>query len=62
LLALSRWSPPDAASARAPRPVRRLGTTRMDRPVLFCYDGSDGSKAALVAAAELVAHPADAVV
>ena len=34
----------------------------MDRPVLFCYDGSDGSKAALVAAAELVAHPADAVV
>jgi nucleotide-binding universal stress UspA family protein len=34
----------------------------MDRPVLFCYDGSDGSKAALVAAAELIAHPADAVV
>ena len=34
----------------------------MDRPVLFCYDGSEGSKAALVAAAELVAHPADAVV
>ncbi len=34
----------------------------MDKPVLFCYDGSDGSKAALVAAAELVMHPADAVV
>jgi nucleotide-binding universal stress UspA family protein len=34
----------------------------MNRPVLFCYDGSDGSKTALVAAAELVAHPADAVV
>jgi nucleotide-binding universal stress UspA family protein len=34
----------------------------MDRPVLFCYDGSDGSKAALAAVAELVAHPADAVV
>jgi nucleotide-binding universal stress UspA family protein len=34
----------------------------MDRPVLFCYDGSDGSKAALVVAAELVTHPADAVV
>jgi nucleotide-binding universal stress UspA family protein len=34
----------------------------MDRPVLFCYDGSEGSKAALTAAAELVMHPADAVV
>jgi nucleotide-binding universal stress UspA family protein len=34
----------------------------MDRPVLFCYDGSDGSKAALVVAAELITHPADAVV
>jgi nucleotide-binding universal stress UspA family protein len=34
----------------------------MDRPVLFCYDGSDGAKAALVVAAELITHPADAVV
>jgi nucleotide-binding universal stress UspA family protein len=34
----------------------------MDRPVLFCYDGSEGSKAALGAAAELIAHPADAIV
>jgi nucleotide-binding universal stress UspA family protein len=34
----------------------------MDQPVLFCYDGSDGSKSALAAAAELVARPADAVV
>jgi nucleotide-binding universal stress UspA family protein len=34
----------------------------MDRPVLFCYDGSDGSKAALSVAVELVMHPADAVV
>jgi nucleotide-binding universal stress UspA family protein len=34
----------------------------MSRPVLFCYDGSDGSKVALAAAAELVVHPADAVV
>ncbi len=34
----------------------------MDKPVLFCYDGSEGSKSALAAAAELVAHPADAVV
>jgi nucleotide-binding universal stress UspA family protein len=34
----------------------------MDRPVLFCYDGSDGSKAALTVAADLVMHPADAVV
>src|ERR1700733_12333184 len=34
----------------------------MDRPVLFCYDGSEGSKAALQVAVELVMHPADAVV
>jgi len=26
----------------------------MDRPVLFCYDGSEGSKAALSVAVELV--------
>jgi nucleotide-binding universal stress UspA family protein len=31
------------------------------KPVLFCYDGSDGSKTALTAAAELV-KPADAVI
>jgi nucleotide-binding universal stress UspA family protein len=30
-------------------------------PVLFCYDGSDGSKTALAAAVELI-KPADAVV
>ncbi|HVC07947.1 MAG TPA: universal stress protein [Solirubrobacterales bacterium] len=34
----------------------------MTKPVLFCYDGSDGSRSALLAAAELVVHPADAVV
>jgi nucleotide-binding universal stress UspA family protein len=34
----------------------------MDRPVLFCYDGSEGSKAALSVAVELIMHPADAVV
>jgi len=34
----------------------------MDRPVLFCYDGSEGSKAALSVAGELVMHPTDAVV
>jgi nucleotide-binding universal stress UspA family protein len=34
----------------------------MDRPVLFCYDGSDEAKSALAIAAELVVHPADAVV
>ena len=34
----------------------------MDKPVLFCYDGSEGSKAALSVAVELVMHPADAVV
>jgi nucleotide-binding universal stress UspA family protein len=34
----------------------------MPGPVLFCYDGSQGSRAAMAAAAELVAHPAPAVV
>jgi nucleotide-binding universal stress UspA family protein len=34
----------------------------MARPVLFCYDGSEGSRAALSVAVELVMHPADAVV
>jgi nucleotide-binding universal stress UspA family protein len=33
----------------------------VNNPVLFCYDGSDGSKMALRAAAELI-KPADAVV
>jgi nucleotide-binding universal stress UspA family protein len=33
----------------------------MNKPVLFCYDGSDGSRSAMRAAGELVAHPADAV-
>ena len=32
----------------------------MNRPVLFCYDGSDGSKTALAAAGGLI-RPADAV-
>jgi nucleotide-binding universal stress UspA family protein len=34
----------------------------MPGPVLFCYDGSEGSRAAMAAAGELVAHPAPAVV
>jgi len=34
----------------------------MHGPVLFCYDGSEGSRAAMAAAGELVAHPAPAVV
>jgi hypothetical protein len=34
----------------------------MPGPVLFCYEGSEGSRAAMAAAAELVAHPAPAVV
>ena len=33
----------------------------MNKPVLFCYDGSEGSKTALAAAGELI-KPADAVV
>lgn len=33
----------------------------MNKPVLFCHDGSDGSKTALAAAVELI-KPADAVV
>ena len=34
----------------------------MNKPVLFCYDGSDGARSALFAAGELIAHPADAMV
>src|ERR1700689_1728354 len=34
----------------------------MDRAACLCYDGSEGSKAALAVAVELVMHPADAVV
>ncbi len=33
----------------------------MNKPVLFCYDGSDGSRTALASAGELI-KPADAVV
>jgi hypothetical protein len=48
--------------------ARPIGSSRvdwaaqMDRPVLFCYDGSEGAKSALAVAAELGARPADAVV
>jgi len=31
-------------------------------PVLFCFDGSDGARAALRAAGELISRPVDAVV
>jgi nucleotide-binding universal stress UspA family protein len=31
-------------------------------PVLFCFDGSDGSRAAMRAAADLIVRPVDAVV
>ena len=34
----------------------------MPGPLMFCYDGSDRSRAATAAAAELVAHPTPAVV
>jgi nucleotide-binding universal stress UspA family protein len=34
----------------------------MPGPVLFCYDGSEDSAAAMVAAGELIARPAPAVV
>jgi nucleotide-binding universal stress UspA family protein len=34
----------------------------MNRPVLFCYDGSDGSRAALTAAGHWLQKPVDAVV
>jgi nucleotide-binding universal stress UspA family protein len=33
-----------------------------DGPVLFCFDGSEGSRAAMRAAGILIARPADAVV
>jgi nucleotide-binding universal stress UspA family protein len=34
----------------------------MPGPVLFCYDGSEGSRAAMTAAADLLVHPVPAVV
>jgi len=34
----------------------------MTKPVLFCYDGSSGSRSAMVAAGELITHSADALV
>jgi nucleotide-binding universal stress UspA family protein len=34
----------------------------MSGPMLFCFDGSEGSRRAMAAAAQLVAHPAPAVV
>jgi nucleotide-binding universal stress UspA family protein len=34
----------------------------LDGPVLFCFDGSDGSRAAMRAAADLIDRPVDAVV
>lgn len=34
----------------------------IDGPVLFCFDGSDGSRAAMKAAANLLDRPAEAVV
>jgi nucleotide-binding universal stress UspA family protein len=33
----------------------------MSGPVLFCYDGSEDSRAAMAAAGELIAHPVPAV-
>jgi nucleotide-binding universal stress UspA family protein len=33
-----------------------------DGPVLFCFDGSDGSRAAMRAAADMIDRPVDAVV
>ena len=33
-----------------------------DGPVLFCFDGSDGSRAAMRAAVDLISRPVDAVV
>jgi nucleotide-binding universal stress UspA family protein len=33
-----------------------------DGPVLFCFDGSDGSRAALRAVVDLIERPADAIV
>jgi nucleotide-binding universal stress UspA family protein len=35
---------------------------RLAGPVLFCFDGSDGSRGALRAAADLIDRPADALV
>jgi hypothetical protein len=34
----------------------------LDGPVLFCFDGSEGSRAAMRAAADLIDRPVDALV
>jgi nucleotide-binding universal stress UspA family protein len=35
---------------------------RLNGPVLFCFDGSDGSRGAMQAAADLIVRPVDVVV
>jgi nucleotide-binding universal stress UspA family protein len=37
-------------------------TQELTGPVLFCFDGSDGSRGALKAAADLIERPAEAVI
>src|SRR5580658_8453697 len=60
---------PDACRAK---PVARVVTRlsegdpvaeqELTGPVLFCFDGSDGSRGAMRAAVDLIQRPADAVV
>ncbi len=39
-----------------------MPAARRDGPVLFCFDGSEGSRVAMRGAAELISRPVDAVV
>jgi nucleotide-binding universal stress UspA family protein len=39
-----------------------MTSERLTGPVLFCFDGSDGSRGALKAAGDLIERPVDAVV
>ena len=64
-----RWTPLIEPAVRTQRQLRSACRDRplsrgdpMFGPVLFCYDGSEDSGAAMAAAGELIARPAPAVV
>jgi nucleotide-binding universal stress UspA family protein len=48
--------------ARYPNEEIVMPEVTLDGPVLFCFDGSDGSRGAMRAVADLIERPTDAVV
>lgn len=62
-----RCEPSDSRSWKRPGPRKQKGACVMtgggqNGPVLFCFDGSDGSREAMRAAADLIERPLEAVV